>query len=148
MKLASLFIVLLAALVSTGCGDESAQDDGSGGGGARAHSHDGPHGGRLADLTGAGHLEFVHDASAGTVSVHLTTMDAKTALAVPGAPQIKLSTKDGPKILTMTAVGGSGGSASEFTITDDTLKSEVLEGRIVLEIEGQTFNPFLRALRK
>ena len=99
-----------------------------------------PHHGQLVDLGSAGHVEIVHEHEAGTVTLHFTGPDAEAALAVDSAPEIKLMTNDGPRVLTTQA---SEGSSSTFVVTDEALHAESLDGRLSVVIGGQTFQPDL-----
>lgn len=142
MKYATLFPIAIASLVLAGCGgddhDHPHTPAGSGGG----HAH-GPHGGHLLELGDAGHLEWVHDAAAGSVRLHLTGPDAKSPLVVARPPEIKLQTKEGLKVVAAVPVGGSSEGASEYTAVDPALRTEHPEGRITIEIGGKVFNPDL-----
>lgn len=108
----------------------------------QAQDHHGAHGGVLIEVGDhAAHVEFLHDAKAGTVTLHLVRKDGKTPLVVTHAPELKLVTKKGPKVLDTKPVGGTAAGASQFQVTDPLLQTDVLEGRIALEIGGKPYNP-------
>lgn len=144
-----LWILMALPLALSGCGDGHAGHDHGDQtkekGGAHAHAPDGPHGGHLIELGTVAHLEMVHDTAAGKVTAYFFGADGESVLAIPGAPELKLVTHDGPKVLRMEPVASSDGKASEFSVVDHVLEHEHLEGRITVEIEGQTYNPDLEA---
>ncbi|MCA8961485.1 MAG: hypothetical protein KDC38_13265 [Planctomycetes bacterium] len=108
------------------------------------HAHPDPqHGGTLLEVGHeVAHVELVHDVAAGKVLLYVTGSDGKKALSID-PPTIKLTTDSGPQVIATTAVGGAGGKASEFEAMHDALKSDPLEGRLSLSIDGKAYNPEL-----
>jgi hypothetical protein len=138
-------IVLTFLAVSTllACGnDASSSDKGKNpAGDATAHSHEGAHGGGLVELGTAAHLEFVRKEATGEVTLYVTGPDGKSPLAIVDAPEIKLATAAGQKVLTTTPSNPVDGKASEFTAKDDALKAHQIGGRVSITVGGKLFNP-------
>ena len=86
------------------------------------------------------HLEVIHDEEAGTITFHVLGPDAKTALALPSAPELKVTNSETPVALTMTSANEEG---TIYSITDDALKMHGPEGRVTVELGGKTYNPEL-----
>jgi len=101
----------------------------------------GPNGGKVVEV-GAhlAHLEILHDEKAGTITIYVFDKDIKTPMALAKAPEIKLSTMEGPVVLPTKAVDDKNLS---FTVTHDALKAHGPEGRISLELGGKPYNPAL-----
>lgn len=138
MKFVSIALPML--LVVAACSDEKPQEKAAKSG-AAAHAHEGPHGGHLLEVGDhVAHLEVMHDEAAGKMTIYVLGSDAKSALTDAKAPQVKLSTDSGPKVLSTTAVSGAAGA---FAVTDPALKAHGPEGRISIEIGGKTYNPAL-----
>ncbi|MFT7617790.1 MAG: hypothetical protein ACI97A_001429 [Planctomycetota bacterium] len=133
-------VVLLCGLVA--CGEEETEDTVDNTGHA-AHSGYGSHGGELLELGSTGHLEVCHSASTGEVKIYITGADAKTVLAIAGAPVLKVPQVPTALMLTMKATNTADGKASEFVVTNDALKVDHLHGRISLKVGDLTFNPDL-----
>jgi len=124
-----------------GCGGEGVDHTDTGEGG---HSHDNicTHGGFLVEgREGAFHIELVHDEKAGSVKFYLTGKEGKNPLPIADAPELKLVTAKGPKVLKSTAVGCTGGESAEFMITDDVLHIDPLVGRVSIKVDGKEYNP-------
>ncbi|MCK6474424.1 MAG: hypothetical protein L6R28_22125 [Planctomycetes bacterium] len=108
------------------------------------HAHKGIHGGKMIALDGEkAHIEFVHHAAEGEADLYITGPDGKTALPLEKAPNLKLMTDDGPKVLKCEPSGGSEGKASQFTASGDALKKDPLKGFIAVEVDGASFSPAL-----
>jgi len=108
---------------------------------AAAHAHEGPHGGHILEVGDhIAHLEVIHDESTGKMTIYVLGPDAKSAFTGAKAPQVKLTTDAGPKVLATKPVGGEPGG---FSVTDAVLKAHGPEGRISLEIGGKVYNPEL-----
>lgn len=108
------------------------------------HAHEGSHGGELIALDGEkAHIEFVHHAVEGKADLYITGPDGKTALPLEKAPELKLMTDEGPKVVKCEPADGSDGKASRFTASDEALKKDPLKGRIALEIDGTPYSPQL-----
>lgn len=136
-------IAFLLPLAVVGCGDskdgpppkapvKAAED---------AHAHPAaPHGGELLELgEEEAHVELVHDAKAGAVTVYVLGKDAKTPVSV-AAPVIVLATKDGPKEFTLTAVNpNADGTADTWKGSHAGLAAEPLDGRIRVTVAGKSF---------
>jgi len=140
-------IVALGLLLVACSGEEPKENGGSTGGttGAAtgAHGHEGPHGGHVLEVgSHVAHLEVIHDDDSGKMTIYVLGEDLKTPLALAAAPQIKLSTNDGPKVVTTRPQDANGGKSSVFSATDAALKGH-LHGRISVEIGGKTYNPEL-----
>lgn len=142
MKFVSIAFPLL--LVVASCSDGKAKPGESGAaahGHQGPHGHEGPHGGHLLEVGDhVAHLEVMHDESAGKMTIYVLGSDAKSAFTGAKAPQVKLSTGSGPKVLSTTAVSGEAGA---FAVTDPALKAHGPEGRISIEIGGKNYNPAL-----
>ena len=80
MRDLTILLTLALTLAAPSCSEEPDADAGGGG-----HTHVGPHGGDVDHLGSAGHVEIVHDAFEGTLSIWVTGPDAKTALAPDAA---------------------------------------------------------------
>jgi hypothetical protein len=104
--------------------------------------HDEPkHGGVILEVgEEIAHVEFVHDAKAGKVTLYIYGPDAKTDLPLKEAPKINLKTNDGNKQLETKAVNAKDGASAQFEVTDDALKSDPLKGRIALVVNGKKHN--------
>lgn len=140
MKFVSIAIPLL--LVFASCSEEKHEaEPGKSSAAAHGHGHKGPHGGHLLEVGDhVAHLEVMHDESAGKMTIYVLGPDAKSAFTGAKAPQVKLTTDSGPKVLSTTAVSGEAGA---FAVTDPALKAHGPEGRISIEIGGKTYNPAL-----
>jgi hypothetical protein len=105
------------------------------------HDHKAPHGGVLLE-TGdeAAHLEIVHDAKAGKLTIYVLDSDPEKALAIKDAPKIKLKTDKGNKELETKAVDAKDGAASQYEVTDDALKTDPLKGRISVNVKDKKYN--------
>ncbi len=105
------------------------------------HDHKAPHGGTLLE-TGdeAAHLELVHDAAGGKVTVYILDEHAKGALAIADAPKLNLKTEKGNAQVMLKAVDTKDGKAAKYEATDDALKSKTLTGRIAVTIKEKKYN--------
>jgi len=140
-KIVTTLLTTVAACMLASCGDEPAVSSGSGSA-ETGQAHQGAHGGALIEIgKGIAHVEFLHDAKAGTVTLHVTGKDPKTPMKLTHAPDLKLTTAKGLKVLNSKPVGGAADGASQFHVTDDLLKTDPLEGRITIKIEGKIYNP-------
>ena len=143
-RLHAFCLLLAASLILGACGDEGDNHDHAadqGGGGHAAHGHEGPNGGHILELGSAGHIEFVHDATAGRVTMYFTGPDLKKPITPDQPPELKLSTDSGPLVLTLT--GDAGAGSSQFSVTNDALKTGHPTGRISVKVAGAVFNPDL-----
>lgn len=106
------------------------------------HAHKGSHGGEMIALDGEkAHIELVHHAAEGKADLYVTGPDGKTPLPLAKAPDLKLTTDDGPKVLRCEPSKGSEEKASQFTASDEALKKDPLKGFIALEIDGTPYSP-------
>ncbi len=126
-----------------GCGDKAAPEKGAAKppADADAHAHaKAPHGGELLELgEEEAHLEIVHDAKAGAVTVYVLDKDGKTPVPT-AAPTIVLATKDGPKDLVLTAVNAKpDGTADTWQGAHEGLKAEPPDGRIRVTVRGKAY---------
>ena len=104
------------------------------------HAH-GPHGGHVLEVGDhVAHLEVVHDEAAGKITLYVLGTDGKSPLAIEKAPQLKLLTDDGPKVLDAKSQDGSG---SVYAVTDTALQGHEPKGRVTIEVNGKVFNPAL-----
>jgi hypothetical protein len=134
-------IALLAATVLGACsGDESPIGNDP----ALSEGHaQGPHGGHILEVgSHVAHLEVLHDEDAGTLTIYVLGGDLETPLAIATAPQIKLATNDGPKVVKTEPQEATDGKSTVFTATNAALKGHV-HGRVTVEIGGKTYNPEL-----
>jgi len=134
----SLMNLLIAALIGFAvstqaiCGEKKKDDD---------HDHKAPHGGTLLEIgEHAGHLELVHDENAGKVTLYILDAHAEKEVAIKDAPKLNLKGKGGKKQLETKAVDVKDGLASKFEATDDALKADPLEGRIVVVFKDKKYN--------
>lgn len=102
------------------------------------HEHTkGPNGGDVLEVgdNEHHHVEFVHDAKVGKLTVYFFLTDLRTTFKVKEAPKLNLKTKAGPKQLEM-----KGDEGWKFEATDDALKEQP-EGRIVVVLgDGKKYN--------
>jgi hypothetical protein len=141
------WLVVVLGLVA-GCG-QGEPDAGTGprstrhaaGGDDSTHVHvKGPHGGELIRLDGgAGQVEFLHDAKAGRVDLHVLGSDGKSPLKIEAAPAVNLKTADGPRRFACRPVDGAGAAASHFQAIDPAFKTEGLAGQIAVSVEGKDY---------
>ncbi len=134
-------LLILSAAAFAACSSENgdgsdATDENHG------HAHEGSHGGALIEIGDeVAHVELVHDASTGKVTLYLTGSDTKTPLQIADAPELKLMTADGPKVVATLPAGTDSKGASQFSATDPLLKTDPLKGRISLRIDGKPYSP-------
>jgi hypothetical protein len=106
------------------------------------HGHEkAPHGGEVVELGGEEdyHLEFIHDHTGGNVTVYVLDKDLKTPIATP-APTIVISTKEGSKEFTLTAVSpAADGTSDAWKGSHPGLVSDPWNGRIRVRIRGKDF---------
>lgn len=105
---------------------------------------EGEHGGATYDIgAGAGRLEFVHDAPAGSVTMYVTP-EPGTTPELTATPVFMLSTDAGPKSITFARVSGEAyvWKATNF----DLLKTDQrLEGEVLLKMGGNSYTVPLSA---
>lgn len=133
------FIVACAALALFASGQLLAEE--------HKHEAKGPHGGEIAEVGDKDdtHAELVHDEKAGKLTIYLLGKDQKTPVAIKDAPKINLKTKDGNKQIEMKAVEAKDGAASQYEATDEALKADPLDGRIVVTLaDGKKYNVSLK----
>jgi hypothetical protein len=133
---------LLLALGLVACGGDphghSHGPDGSHAETEHEHAEVGPHGGHLVEVGDhVAHIELTHEAATNTLTLHVLGADAKSPLSLAKAPEIKLMTEDGPRVL------ATSGEGHTFTVSDAALKDAEPEGRVTLEIDGKVYNPDL-----
>ena len=141
MKTTLTLLALCGSLLcAIGCTSESHSGDGH----DHAH-HEAQHGGMLIEVGGeVAHLEFVHDAKSGSATLYVTGPDAKTPMAI-AAPELKVTSAEGPVVIPTTAVGEKDGMASQFTASHDALKKEPVDGRVSFKIGDKAYNPVIEA---
>jgi hypothetical protein len=132
---AFLSVVSLALLA--GCGDKPAPKPAAPA--AAAHEeHKAPHGGEILELgEEEAHLEMIHDAKTGSLTVYVygKSLEAPAAVA---SPTILLASKDGPAELKLTAVEPKAdGTATQWKVTDPRLAADPLDGRIRVTVDGK-----------
>ena len=145
----TLTLLLALSLLAWGCGkSDSGSDHGHNHGdhghdhahGDHGHGHDHDHDPGLIEVgEHVAHIDFAHDATAGSVTLTVTGPDAKTALAADSAPKLNL-TGDNPLQIETTAKEGATGV---YVATNDALKAEP-EGRIAISIGGQSYQPTIK----
>jgi len=137
-------LTIVAACMLVSCGNDATTSGGQDP--EHGHAHHGAHGGTLIEVGAeVADVEFIHDPKAGTVTLHVSGKDGKTPLKLTFAPELKLVTKKGPKVLETKPMGGGADGASQFQVTDPLLQVDHLEGRIALKIEGKRYNPEIEA---
>ncbi len=105
------------------------------------HEHKSPHGGALLEVGAeVAHLELVHDEKAGKVTLYVLDGEAKNAVPIKDAPKLNIKSKDGNKQIETKSVDAKDGMASKFEATDDALKADPLQGRIVVSIKDKKYN--------
>jgi hypothetical protein len=155
MRTRDLLPIVFAALALAACGKDDptpkpAAGTGTGsttgaipmpdGGEAPAEEHDhGPrHGGTVVELgEHEAHLEFLHDAAAGTLTAYV--YDAEMAPVATEAPMINLS--KGVQI-PMSPLSGAAPTTDAWKATHDALK-EALDGRLRVKIGDRTYQALL-----
>jgi hypothetical protein len=147
-RTASGLLAIVAACLLAGCGTD-AKTAGKTPAPEQGHGHHGAHGGALIEVGDhVAHVEVVHDPKAGSVTLHMVGKDGKTPLKLTHAPDLRLVTTKGPKVLETRPVGGDAEGASRFDVTDPVLQADPLEGRIALEIGSKRYNPELEEARE
>lgn len=101
----------------------------------------GPNGGEIQKVgdKADSHVEVKHDHTGGKTTLTILAKDLKTPVAVKDAPVINIRTKDGNKQIKMTPVNPVDGAASQWEAADDAFKTDPLDGRIVITLEGEKF---------
>ena len=100
-----------------------------------------PHNGVLLEVgEEVAHVELVHDAKAGKLTLYILDGKAEKAEPISGDVKINLKTADGPKQLEAKAVDAKDGKASQFEVSDDALKAAKLKGRIALTHKEKKYN--------
>ncbi len=110
--------------------------------GEKEEEHKAPHGGVLLEVGAeVAHLELVHDAKEGKVTIFVLDGKAEKAVAIKDAPKVNLMTDDGAKQVVTKAVDpDKEGLASQFEAKDDALKADPLKGRIAITIGEKKYN--------
>lgn len=141
--LSSLLAVLVGISV-LGCGSKG-HDDHEGHDHDEGHSAKAQHGGVVVEVgEEVAHVEVVHKAKEGRVVLYLTGKDGTTALDVADPPTLSIRTQGVAKDLVTVPTRAREGEASEFSVSDDALKDEPLEGRLVLKLEGKSYRCVLK----
>jgi hypothetical protein len=110
-----------------------------------AHEHPAaPHGGEIVELGDeVAHLEIVHDATAGSLTIYALAADVSTPLAIE-KPTVNLAGKGGPVQIPLNATKtGADGKADVWSATHPALETDPLDGRVRVTIDGKTYNPSL-----
>lgn len=139
MKTSPLLLSLSLLILHTSCG-KKAHDQA-----AESHQEHAAYAGHDAHAPGllevgnhVAHIDFAHDAAAGTVTLHVTGPDAKTARALSIAPKLNLTGDSPTQVLLQPVSPDSNGASAVFSATHDVLRSEP-EGRIAVTVEGQVY---------
>jgi len=132
----ALFPMLICAALAA-CGGEPAADGHAPGEDAAHEEHAAVHGGTLVELSGhAGHVEALHDAQVGTLTIWVTDA-AMAVLALDDAPVLDFVAAGKPTQLTGERVDGA------WRFTGDGLKGEPEGARLRLTSGGRTWTPAL-----
>lgn len=138
MRLDAFLPALLTGLLAAACGhghDHPADEEGG-------HSHAAPHGGHIVDVgAGVAHLEVLHDAGAGTLTVYVLGDDVKTPVALEAPMTLKLATDGGPEELAGEPLAGHEPANSAFRWTSPALAGDGATGRFSLQLDGKTYAP-------
>jgi hypothetical protein len=142
MKVRTILLLLALLCWQTGCSKPSDHghdhDHGEHAGhdhGDHGHDHGADHAPGLLEIGDhVGHIDFQHDAAAGTATLTVTGPDAKTPLVADSAPKINIIGDNPLQIETAAQDGASG----VYTATHEALKGEP-EGRIAIVIAGQSY---------
>jgi hypothetical protein len=129
-----------ASLFAAACGKDTPPAGTGGGGGAAHESHVAPHKGEILELgEEEAHVEVVHDAKAGTITLYVYGKDLKSPVAVE-TPTILLNGADGTRELKPTAVDAKAGEAKATTwkLTDPGLTTDPIDGRLRITVDGKT----------
>jgi hypothetical protein len=117
---------------------------------ATGHEHTAPHGGTLVELGDEfAHVEFVHDAVAGTLTAYVLDGEAESSVRVTAPTMGVVLTSPArfaarpyellaqPSILTGETIGNS----SEFTLSHEAFRhAEPIEGVVLdLDVRGRRF---------
>lgn len=147
MKPFTILLLLSLLFLQTSCGKKAHDHAGESAEEHAAHSghdhdahagHDDHAPGLLEVGDHLAHIDFVHDAASGTVTLHVTGPDAKTALALSDAPKLNLIGDNPTQIVTRAFSPDADGASAEFSASDPALKAEP-EGRIAVTVGGQTY---------
>lgn len=137
--LATLLMLLVPVLI--GCGEKHSHAPTTP---DADHGHDhkaAPHGGELVALAGGTvNIEFLHDESAGTLTIHVLD-GTMHAVAVAEAPVLNLKAASGPKQLTGVAKALTASGASEWSFQDEALKHHPDGVSLRITIAGKTYSP-------
>lgn len=137
--LAMFLIVAAAGFVAAGCGGkeiekattENAADN-------AAHVHvEGPHGGEMAEVANGIHMEIVHFPAEGEAAFYLLGEDMETPVAAGEPPVLNFRAADGPRQIIGAQTDEAIKADLGFVFADPGLKSEHLDGQVVVCLEGK-----------
>jgi hypothetical protein len=98
------------------------------------------HGGKIIELSGeVAHLEYVHDAAVGKITIYVLDGAAKNALSITGVIRVNLSGKNRVQVVAQP-VNLKDGKASIFSVIHVALKKSHLNGRLSLKIKDKKYN--------
>jgi len=140
MRLRDFVPALAFAVLAAGCGKTDTPKGNAPAAPAAAHEeHKAPHGGALLELgEEEAHLELIHDAKAGSLTVYVygKSLDAPAAVEMP---VIQVVGKSGAEELKSTAVSPKAdGTSAQWTVTDPRLATDPLDGRIRVKVDGKS----------
>ncbi len=133
------FIITFGSVAMLSAEDHAGHDHGPkethepAAGAAHDHAEQPPHGGILQEV-GGGHLELVHDAEVGSLTLYV--LDAQLAAHAITAKPLKSQIRviGGTALIAVTLAPPLGDQASEFTGTADILKG-LQSGEVIVRIE-------------
>jgi len=133
MKKLIMTLIMMAMFVATFVQGEE--------GHSHSHGHakiKASHGGRILDVGKAAHLEYVHDAKTGKITIYVLDGEGTKALGLADAIRINVST--GKVQVVMSALNLKDGKSSTFEAQNDVLKNEHLEGKLSIKIDDKKYS--------
>lgn len=150
-RLLDLSLALVGCLGLVGCGDKEAKPTGKpeAGGGTADAGHKAPHGGELLEFGAEeAHVELVHDAGEGKLTLYVfgSSLDKPLYVAKPTVT-LAMKDKDGKATTAEVALTSTDakpdGTGHTWTATHDGLKVDPLDGRIRFQVGDKNYQSAL-----